>query len=128
MTEQITFQYALKLLNQKEEDLLEQASQVRERKTQLIGALRFLGILDLLDFPKDPEEENEKNPERNQPGVNQPLRTNRIRRAVIQAIPRLLKQNRTPPEWTPSTRELNSKPTRIEFNRKPTSKPTRKPW
>ena len=67
MTEQITFQYALKLLNQKEEDLLEQASQVRERKTQLIGALRFLGILDLLDFPKDPEEENEKNPEETSP-------------------------------------------------------------
>ena len=56
MTQQITFQYALKLLNQKEEDFLQQASQVRERKTQLLGALRFLGILDLLDFPEDPGE------------------------------------------------------------------------
>ena len=42
MTQQITFQQALKLLNQKEENLLEQTSQVRERKAQLIGTLRFL--------------------------------------------------------------------------------------
>ena len=67
MTQQITFQYALKLLNQKERDFLQQASQVRERKTQLLGALRFLGILDLLDFPKDPEEEDEMNPGRTIP-------------------------------------------------------------
>ena len=70
MTQQITFQYALKLLNQKEEDFLQQASQVRERKTQLLGALRFLGILDLLDFPEDsgdPEEEDEMNPARTIP-------------------------------------------------------------
>ena len=70
MTQQITFQYALKLLNQKEEDFLQQASQVRERKTQLLGALRFLGILDLLDFPEDsgdPEEEDKKNPARTIP-------------------------------------------------------------
>ena len=67
MTQQITFQYALKLLNQKERDFLQQASQVRERKTQLLGALRFLGILDLLDFPKDTEEEDEMNPGRTIP-------------------------------------------------------------
>ena len=70
MTQQITFQYALKLLNQKEEDFLQQASQVRERKTQLLGALRFLGILDLLDFPEDsgdPEKEDEMNPARTIP-------------------------------------------------------------
>ena len=67
MTQQITFQYALKLLNQKEENFLQQASQVRERKTQLLGALRFLGILDLLDFPEDPEEEDEMNPARTIP-------------------------------------------------------------
>ena len=67
MTQQITFQYALKLLNQKERDFLQQASQVRERKTQLLGALRFLGILDLLDFPEDPEEEDEMNPARTIP-------------------------------------------------------------
>ena len=67
MTQQITFQYALKLLNQKEKDFLQQASQVRERKTQLIGALRFLGILDLLDFPEDPEEGDEMNPARTIP-------------------------------------------------------------
>ena len=70
MTQQITFQYALKLLNQKEEDFLQQASQVRERKTQLLGALRFLGILDLLDFPEDPGdpgEEDKKDPEGTSP-------------------------------------------------------------
>ena len=67
MTQQITFQYALKLLNQKEEDFLQQASQVRERKAQLIGALRFLGILDLLDFPEDPGEEDKKDPARTIP-------------------------------------------------------------
>ena len=67
MTQQITFQYALKLLNQKEEDFLQQASQVRERKTQLLGALRFLGILDLLDFPEDPGKEDEMNPARTIP-------------------------------------------------------------
>ena len=67
MTLQITFQYALKLLNQKEEDLLEQASQVRERKAQLLGALKFLGILELLDFPEDPGEEDKKNPARISP-------------------------------------------------------------
>ena len=70
MTQQITFQYALKLLNQKEEDFLQQASQVRERKTQLLGALRFLGILDLLDFPENPGdlgEENKKDPEGTSP-------------------------------------------------------------
>ena len=63
MTQQITFQYALKLLNEKEEDFLQKASQVRERKTQLLGALRFLGILDLLDFPEDSGEEDKKDPE-----------------------------------------------------------------
>ena len=67
MTQQITFQYALKLLNQKEEDFLQQASQVRERKAQLLGALRFLGILDLLDFPEDPGEEDKKDPARTIP-------------------------------------------------------------
>ena len=67
MTQQITFQYALKLLNQKEEDFLQQASQVRERKTQLLGALRFLGILDLMDFPEDPGKEDEMNPARTIP-------------------------------------------------------------
>ena len=67
MTQQITFHYALKLLNQKEEDFLQQASQVRERKAQLIGALRFLGILDLLDFPEDPGEEDKKDPARTIP-------------------------------------------------------------
>ena len=60
MTLQITFQDALKLLNQKEEDLLEQTRQVRERKTQLLGALKFLGILELLDFPEHPLEEDKK--------------------------------------------------------------------
>ena len=67
MTLQITFQYALKLLNQKEENLLEQASQVRERKAQLLGALKFLGILELLDFPEDPGEEDKKDPARTSP-------------------------------------------------------------
>ena len=67
MTLQITFQYALKLLNQKEEDLLEQASQVRERKTQLLGALKFIGILELLDFPEHPGEEDKKDPARTSP-------------------------------------------------------------
>ena len=67
MTQQITFQYALKLLNQKEEDFLQRASQVRERKTQLLGALKFLGILDLLDFPEDPGEEDKKDPARTIP-------------------------------------------------------------
>ena len=60
MTLQITFQDALKLLNQKEEDLLEQTRQVRERKTQLLGTLKFLGILELLDFPEHPLEEDKK--------------------------------------------------------------------
>jgi hypothetical protein len=54
MTQQNTFQYAIKLLNQKEENLLEQISQVRERRAQLLGTLRFLGIPELLDFPYDP--------------------------------------------------------------------------
>ena len=67
MTLQITFQDALKLLNQKEEVLLEQARQVRERKTQLLGALKFLGILELLDFPKHPREEGKKDPARTSP-------------------------------------------------------------
>ena len=53
MTQQITFQYAIKLLNQKEENLLEQISQVRERRAQLIGTLRFLRIPELLDFTED---------------------------------------------------------------------------
>ena len=56
MTQQITFQYAIKLLNQKEENLLEQISQVRERRAQLLGTLRFLGIPELLDFPADLQE------------------------------------------------------------------------
>ena len=67
MTLQITFQHALKLLNQKEEDLLEQARQVRERKTQLLGALKFLRMLELLDFPEHPREEDKKDPARTSP-------------------------------------------------------------
>ena len=67
MTLQMTFQYALKLLNQKEEDLLEQARQVRESKTQLIGALKFLRILELLDFPEHPREEDKEDPARTSP-------------------------------------------------------------
>ena len=67
MTLQITFQDALKLLNQKEEDLLEQTRQVRERKTQLLGALKFLGILELLDFPEHPLEEDKKDTARTRP-------------------------------------------------------------
>ena len=61
MTQQITFQYAIKLLNQKEENLLEQTSQVRERRAQL------LGIPELLDFPEDPGEEDKINPARTSP-------------------------------------------------------------
>ena len=69
MTQQITFQHALKLLNQKEEDFLQQASQVRERKAQLIGTLRFLQIPELLDFPEDPGEEDKINPARTSPEI-----------------------------------------------------------
>ena len=64
MTLQMTFESALKLLNQTEEDLLEQVKHVRERRTQMIGALRFLGMLELLDLPG---EEDKKNPARTTP-------------------------------------------------------------
>ena len=64
MTLQMTFQSALKLLNQTEEDLLEQVNHVRERRTQLLGALKFLGMLELLDLPG---EEDKKDPARISP-------------------------------------------------------------
>ena len=67
MTLQMTFQSALKLLNQKEEDLLEQARQVRERKTQLLGALKFLRMLELVNFPEHPREEDKNDPVRISP-------------------------------------------------------------
>ena len=69
MTHQITFQHALKLLNEKEENLLEQTSQVRERRAQLLGTLRFLGIPELLDFPEDTWEEDKINPARTSPEI-----------------------------------------------------------
>ena len=69
MTHQITFQHALKLLNEKEENLLEQTSQVRERRAQLLGTLRFLRIPELPDFPEDPWEEDKINPARTSPEI-----------------------------------------------------------
>ena len=69
MTQQITFQQALKLLNQKEENLLEQTSQVRERKAQLIGTLRFLRIPESLDVPENPGKEDKINPARTSPEI-----------------------------------------------------------
>ena len=69
MTQQITFQHALKLLNEKEENLLEQTSQVRERRAQLLGTLRFLRIPELPDFPEDPWEEDKINPARTSPEI-----------------------------------------------------------
>ena len=69
MTHQITFQHALKLLNEKEENLLEQTSQVRERRAQLLGTLRFLRIPELPEFPEDPWEEDKINPARTSPEI-----------------------------------------------------------
>ena len=69
MTQQITFQQALKLLNQKEENLLEQTSQVRERRAQLLGTLRFLRIPESLDFPENPGKEDKINPARTSPEI-----------------------------------------------------------
>ena len=76
MTLQMTFQSALKLLNQKEEDLLEQARQVRESKTQLLGALKFLRMIELVNFPEHPREEDKNDPARISPEALSYIRQN----------------------------------------------------
>ena len=76
MTLQMTFQSALKLLNQKEEDLLEQARQVRESKIQLLGALKFLRMLELVNFPEHPREEDKNDPARISPEALSYIRQN----------------------------------------------------
>ena len=76
MTLQMTFQSALKLLNQKEEDLLEQARQVRESKAQLLGALKFLRMLELVNFPEHPREEDKNDPVRISPEALSYIRQN----------------------------------------------------
>ena len=76
MTLQMTFQSALKLLNQKEEDLLEQARQIRESKTQLLGALKFLRMIELVNFPEHPREEDKNDPARISPEALSYIRQN----------------------------------------------------
>ena len=112
MTLQITFQYALKLLNQKEEDLLEQARQVRERKTQLLGALKFLGILELLDFPEHPLEEDKKNPARTRPETIDYFGQTGFVRDLSKLTSNFSSKTDPPPRGNPSTRERSRKPRR----------------
>ena len=123
MTQQITFQYALKLLNQKEEDFLQQASQVRERKTQLLGALRFLGILDLLDFPEDPGKEDEMNPARTIPETIDHFGQTESDGQSSKPSPDFSSKT------GPLQRESIYERAHQQANKdKPTSKPARKPW